>query len=123
MMAPMLEAFREIASEISYQAPKLSMISTLTGKELGAGKSMRNTGSHISAPVRYREAVLALKAKGVQGHRSRARQHVAVADQPDPERGMAVAGQSAADAGRMGSDAGQPGGRLSPWRGVGLAGL
>ena len=83
MMAPMLDAFRGDRQRITYQAPKLSMISTLTGKELGTGEiNAQYWVSHISAPVRYREAVLALKAKGVQGgHRSRAWQHVAVADQ------------------------------------------
>ena len=84
------------------------MISTLTGKELGAGDiNAQYWVSHISAPVRYQSGA-GVKAKGVQGgiEVGPGSTLLSLTAQTLNEEWLSLV-SPAPDAGRMGSDAGQ----------------
>ncbi|WKB53464.1 type I polyketide synthase [Eleftheria terrae] len=66
-MAPMLDAFREVAAGIDYRPPQLPLLSNLTGRF----ESERFTTAdywvdHVRHTVRFREGVEALLARGMR---------------------------------------------------------
>ncbi|MCX4769690.1 type I polyketide synthase [Streptomyces sp. NBC_01285] len=67
LMAPMLDDFRQIARILSYTAPKLPVVSALTGRLATAGEltDPEYWVRHICAPVRFHDAVASLTDRGV----------------------------------------------------------
>ncbi|MDX8399736.1 MAG: type I polyketide synthase [Gallionellaceae bacterium] len=65
LMAPMLEAFRQLASSITYSAPRLPVISNVTGRIAGAELASADYWvRHVLAPVRFTDGVLELAHQG-----------------------------------------------------------
>ncbi|MEW2178297.1 type I polyketide synthase [Streptomyces sp. NPDC005406] len=67
LMAPMLEEFRQIARILTYHAPKLPVVSALTGR-LATADELTDPEywvRHIGAPVRFHDAVTALTERDV----------------------------------------------------------
>ncbi|MFE9860961.1 SDR family NAD(P)-dependent oxidoreductase [Streptomyces sp. NPDC005780] len=67
LMEPMLDEFRQIARILSYNAPKLPVVSALTGGLATAGEltDPEYWVRHICAPVRFHDAVASLTERGV----------------------------------------------------------
>lgn len=67
-MEPMLEEFREIAGSVTFTAPKIPVISNVTGEPL-TEKQLSDPGywaEHARAPVRFLDCVRWLAGAGVQ---------------------------------------------------------
>ncbi|MFE2295601.1 type I polyketide synthase [Streptomyces sp. NPDC059452] len=67
LMDPMLEEFRAVASQITYTAPRIAVVSTLTGR-VATGTDLRSAGywaDQVRGTVRFADAVAAMAAQGV----------------------------------------------------------
>ena len=65
LMAPMIEAFRAIATTINYRAPRLPIVANLTGQIADASIATADYWCrHILAPVQFGAGVTALHAAG-----------------------------------------------------------
>lgn len=61
LMAPMLEAFRQLANSITYSAPRVPVISNVSGRIAGAELASADYWvSHVLAPVRFADGVMEL---------------------------------------------------------------
>ncbi|MFD4982880.1 SDR family NAD(P)-dependent oxidoreductase [Streptomyces sp. NPDC058383] len=67
LMAPMLDDFRQIARILTYTAPKLPVVSALTGALATADEltDPEHWVRHICEPVRFHDAVVSLTDRGV----------------------------------------------------------
>ncbi|MYQ80502.1 type I polyketide synthase [Streptomyces sp. SID4923] len=67
LMAPMLEEFRQVARILTYRAPKLPVVSALSGRLATAGEltDPEHWVRHICAPVRFHDAVASLTERDV----------------------------------------------------------
>ncbi len=67
LMRPMVPAFASTAAARSYEAPRLPVVSTVTGRKIEAGDftSARYWAGQIEAPVRFAAATETLAAEGV----------------------------------------------------------
>ncbi|MER6119153.1 type I polyketide synthase [Streptomyces sp. NPDC001743] len=67
LMAPMIEEFRQIARILTYKAPKLPVVSALTGRPATAEEltDPEHWVRHICAPVRFHDALTSLTDRGV----------------------------------------------------------
>ncbi|WP_146167978.1 acyltransferase domain-containing protein, partial [Micromonospora sp. MH33] len=65
-MAPMLDAFREVAAGLSYRAPQLPVVSTLTGGPVDPARlgSPEHWVAHVRDTVRFLDGVRALHGHG-----------------------------------------------------------
>ncbi|MEU3409090.1 type I polyketide synthase [Streptomyces sp. NPDC006670] len=68
LMGPMLDAFREVVESVSFAAPKLPLVSTLTGGIVSAEEfcSADYWVSHVREAVRFADAVDCLALEGVR---------------------------------------------------------
>ncbi|MEU9447055.1 type I polyketide synthase, partial [Streptomyces sp. NPDC048304] len=67
LMEPMLADFRKVAESLTYEQPKLSFVSTVTG-EVVTGEELTSPDywvRHVRQAVRYADAVQALAGQGV----------------------------------------------------------
>ncbi len=66
LMEPMLEEFERIAAEIDYAAPRIGLISNLTGTLVTADEvtNARYWRRHVRGAVRFAEAMVALQQQG-----------------------------------------------------------
>ncbi|MGH2958687.1 MAG: type I polyketide synthase, partial [Solirubrobacterales bacterium] len=66
LMDPMLEEFEALAGEISFSAPKIPVISNVTGKELSEEKATSPAywASQVRQPVRFLDGLQALTTSG-----------------------------------------------------------
>lgn len=65
LMAPMLEAFRDVAASVSYHSPRLPVISNITGLIAGAELASADYWvRHVRAPVRFSASVAELVRNG-----------------------------------------------------------
>ncbi len=66
LMAPMLDAFERIASEITFHAPRLPLLSNLTGRVFAEGEipDAKYWREHVRAAVRFAEGIHVLHAHG-----------------------------------------------------------
>ncbi|MGW0786369.1 thioester reductase domain-containing protein, partial [Streptomyces sp. NPDC002913] len=67
LMDPMLEEFRAVASGLTYAAPRIAVVSTVTGK-VATGEDLRSAGywaDQVRGTVRFADAVETLAAQGV----------------------------------------------------------
>ncbi|MFI9629693.1 type I polyketide synthase, partial [Streptomyces sp. NPDC052042] len=67
LMDPMLDAFREVAESVTFEAPVLPVVSTLTGGIVSAEEfcSADYWVSHVREAVRFDDALTTLAAEGV----------------------------------------------------------
>ncbi|MDC0773873.1 SDR family NAD(P)-dependent oxidoreductase [Streptomyces sp. HD] len=67
LMEPMLADFRKVAESLTYNRPKLHVVSTVTGKTATADELMSPDYwvSHVRQPVRYGDAVRTLAEQGI----------------------------------------------------------
>ncbi|MDT0610827.1 type I polyketide synthase [Streptomyces sp. DSM 40712] len=67
MMEPIAEEFRAVAAELTFHAPRIPVVSTVTGR-LAEGDDLRTPDywvRHLCQAVRFRDAVDTLRAEGV----------------------------------------------------------
>ncbi|MGA5068990.1 SDR family NAD(P)-dependent oxidoreductase [Streptomyces exfoliatus] len=67
LMDPMLEEFKAVASGLAYAAPRIAVVSTLTGK-VATGQELRSAqywADQVRGTVRFADAVDTLAAEGV----------------------------------------------------------
>ncbi|MEV7174970.1 type I polyketide synthase [Streptomyces sp. NPDC093224] len=67
LMEPMLESFREVAAGLTFHAPRIPLVSTVTGRETGPEElaSPEYWVRQVRGTVRFHDAVRALEARGV----------------------------------------------------------
>src|SRR5690606_30483272 len=67
-MEPMLDEFRRVATSVRFSAPRVTVISNVTGKPLTAAEAMdpEYWVRHVRAPVLFHEGVEAARAAGVE---------------------------------------------------------
>ncbi|MFF1698112.1 type I polyketide synthase [Streptomyces sp. NPDC058257] len=66
LMEPMLEEFRRVLEGVSYEAPAVPIVSTLTGR-LATAEELASPDywvRHVREPVRFHDAVVALREQG-----------------------------------------------------------
>ncbi|MFD9407351.1 SDR family NAD(P)-dependent oxidoreductase [Streptomyces sp. NPDC059989] len=68
LMEPMLEDFREVVSGLTFNAPRIPIVSTVTGQEATAEEltSVDYWVDHVRRPVRFADAIEAIEAQGVE---------------------------------------------------------
>ncbi|MFD9887040.1 type I polyketide synthase [Streptomyces alboflavus] len=67
LMDPMLDDFRAVLAEVSYEAPEIPIVSTLTG-QLATAEELASPDywvRHVRESVRFADAVVALREQGV----------------------------------------------------------
>jgi acyl transferase domain-containing protein/surfactin synthase thioesterase subunit/acyl carrier protein len=64
LMEPMLEAFRAEAAAIGYRAPRIPLISNVTGRELGGAPDADYWCEHVRRTVRFADGVRTLHGLG-----------------------------------------------------------
>ncbi|MFD5468803.1 acyltransferase domain-containing protein, partial [Kitasatospora sp. NPDC127059] len=65
LMAPMLDRFRAVAESLSYREPTIAAVSTVSGGPAGGWASADYWVRHVSATVRFADAVRGLRSAGV----------------------------------------------------------
>jgi len=65
LMEPMLAEFEQIAAQMTFHAPRTSLISNLTGQPLTAAPDAAYWRDHVRQPVRFADGVQALVDAGV----------------------------------------------------------
>ncbi|MEJ8641981.1 acyltransferase domain-containing protein [Streptomyces sp. MS1.HAVA.3] len=67
LMEPMLESFREVAAGLTFHAPRIPLVSTVTGRETSPEElaSPEHWVGQVRGTVRFHDAVSTLEAKGV----------------------------------------------------------
>ncbi|WKD32048.1 type I polyketide synthase [Streptomyces xanthophaeus] len=67
LMEPMLAEFREVVAGLTFRAPQLTVVSTVTGRVVSSGElmSVDYWVEHVRRPVRFADAVAAIEALGV----------------------------------------------------------
>ena len=66
LMEPILESFAKIASEITYAAPQINLISNVTGNMTAAVSNPEYWVNHIRQPVRFAPSMETLRQLGYQ---------------------------------------------------------
>ncbi|MFJ4778950.1 SDR family NAD(P)-dependent oxidoreductase [Streptomyces sp. NPDC088762] len=68
LMEPMLDEFREVVAALTFNAPRIPIVSTVTGQEATAEEltSVDYWVDHVRRPVRFADAVTTLAARGVE---------------------------------------------------------
>ncbi|MDH6131107.1 acyl transferase domain-containing protein/acyl carrier protein [Kitasatospora sp. MAA4] len=67
LMDPMLADFRQVVSGLTFHAPQLPIVSTVTG-ELASAQELQSVDywvEHVSRPVRFADAVRTIEARGI----------------------------------------------------------
>ncbi|MFD7118772.1 type I polyketide synthase, partial [Streptomyces sp. NPDC059922] len=66
LMEPMLDAFRQVLEGVSYEAPEIPVVSTLTGRLASAEElsSPEYWVRHVRESVRFHDAILTLREQG-----------------------------------------------------------
>ncbi|MEU4120562.1 beta-ketoacyl synthase N-terminal-like domain-containing protein, partial [Kitasatospora sp. NPDC028055] len=65
LMAPMLDRFRAVAESLTYREPTIAAVSTVSGGPAGSWASADYWVRHVSATVRFADAVRGLRSAGV----------------------------------------------------------
>lgn len=66
LMTPMLDAFREVANSIVYQAPQIALMSNISGQLAGAELASADYWvRHVMAPVQYHAAICEAERQGI----------------------------------------------------------
>ncbi|WP_344486943.1 acyltransferase domain-containing protein, partial [Streptomyces amakusaensis] len=67
LMEPMLDDFREVVSGLTFQAPRIPIVSTVTGKPVTADEicSVDYWVEHVRRPVRFTDAIHTLNDQGI----------------------------------------------------------
>jgi acyl transferase domain-containing protein len=66
LMAPILEAFEEVARRLTYRDPNIPLISNLTGRPMAAAPDAPYWRDHVRHPVRFAEAMQTLHELGYE---------------------------------------------------------
>ncbi|MFC9293538.1 type I polyketide synthase [Streptomyces sp. NPDC057011] len=68
LMEPMLEDFRKVVAGLTFNAPQIPIVSTVTGQEATAEEltSVDYWVNHVRRPVRFADAVATIEARGVE---------------------------------------------------------
>ncbi|WP_342379999.1 amino acid adenylation domain-containing protein [Myxococcus stipitatus] len=64
LMEPMLDGFEQAASRVAFQAPRLPLISNLTGAPLGAAPTAHDWRRHVREPVRFFQSIQHVARQG-----------------------------------------------------------
>ncbi|MEM9505692.1 MAG: acyltransferase domain-containing protein, partial [Cyanobacteria bacterium P01_E01_bin.43] len=65
LMQPMMADFRKVAQQIEFKAPQISLVSTVTGRDIGAEMTTATYWcEHILKPVRFADAMDTLATQG-----------------------------------------------------------
>ncbi|MET9728156.1 type I polyketide synthase [Streptomyces zaomyceticus] len=70
LMDPMLDAFKAVASDITYTAPRIAVVSTVTGR-LATGTDLRSAdywADQVRGTVRFHDAVETMTTEGVTSY-------------------------------------------------------
>ncbi|MFG2880524.1 SDR family NAD(P)-dependent oxidoreductase, partial [Streptomyces sp. NPDC048337] len=68
LMEPMLEDFRQVVAGLTFNAPRIPVVSTVTGQEASAEEltSVDYWVNHVRRPVRFADAVTTIEAQGIE---------------------------------------------------------
>ncbi|MFC9293541.1 SDR family NAD(P)-dependent oxidoreductase [Streptomyces sp. NPDC057010] len=68
LMEPMLEDFREVVAGLTFNAPQIPIVSTVTGQEATTEEltSVDYWVNHVRRPVRFADAVATLEVRGIE---------------------------------------------------------
>ncbi|AGC43406.1 non-ribosomal peptide synthetase [Myxococcus stipitatus DSM 14675] len=64
LMEPMLDGFEQAASRVAFQAPRLPLISNLTGAPLGAAPTAHDWRRHVREPVQFFQGIQHVARQG-----------------------------------------------------------